>query len=63
MTLALANLNLDFSFVKIEAPTEYRQLGVVLAKSKRSAAEVGEAHALLAVWAPYSSPPRRIHRT
>lgn len=43
-TLALANLNFDFSLVKVEAPVEYRQLGVALARKRRSAAEIGKAH-------------------
>ena len=43
-TLALANLNFDFSLVKLEAPAEYRPLGSALAKKRRSTAEHGLAH-------------------
>ncbi|KAH8886293.1 hypothetical protein GQ53DRAFT_602151, partial [Thozetella sp. PMI_491] len=43
-TLALANLNFDFSLVKIEAPPEYKELGMALAETRRSAAEHGPVH-------------------
>ncbi|KAI3327294.1 hypothetical protein HD806DRAFT_388891 [Xylariaceae sp. AK1471] len=43
-TLALANANFDFSLIKIEAPAEYRELGLALPKKKRSEAEDGSVH-------------------
>jgi hypothetical protein len=43
-TLALANANFDFSLVKIEAPAEYRELGLALHEKKRSEAENGSVH-------------------
>ena len=43
-TLALANLNFDFSLVKVEAPPEYRQLGANLSPYRREEAEAGAAH-------------------
>ncbi|KAL6405898.1 hypothetical protein AUP68_10782 [Ilyonectria robusta] len=43
VTIAAANLNFEFSLVKIEAPAEYQPLGRVLSPSR-----VNEAEA----WAP-----------
>lgn len=43
-TVALANLNFDFSLVKVEAPAEYRPLGLALAKKRRFTAENGLVH-------------------
>ncbi|KAI0599507.1 hypothetical protein F4775DRAFT_591297 [Biscogniauxia sp. FL1348] len=44
-TVALANANFDFSLIRYEAPAEYRELGLALAKNKKSEAEDGQAHA------------------
>jgi hypothetical protein len=43
-TLPLANINFDFSLLKIEAPTEYSPLGKALAPRRREAAEYGPKH-------------------
>lgn len=43
-TLALANLNFDFSLCKVEAPMEYQGLGECLSKRRRTAAESGNEH-------------------
>ena len=43
-TLALANLNFDFSLIKVEAPIEYQGLGAALSTRRRSAAEHGVSH-------------------
>ena len=43
-TVALANINFDFSLFKIEAPTEYRELGAALSTRRRAAAEQGSSH-------------------
>ena len=43
-TLALANLNFDFSLVKIEAPAEHQRLGDALSRKHRAAAEGGQYH-------------------
>jgi hypothetical protein len=43
-TLALANLNFDFSLVKVEPPAEYKDLGLALSSKRRSAAESGPSH-------------------
>ena len=43
-TLALANLNIDFSIIKIEAPPEFRDLGSALSSKRKSAAEHGMSH-------------------
>ncbi|XDG08355.1 hypothetical protein ABKA04_007970 [Annulohypoxylon sp. FPYF3050] len=43
-TLALANLNFDFSLVKIEAPKEFHQLGKDLSTWRRKTAEEGSVH-------------------
>ena len=42
--LALANINHDFSVVKVEAPVEYQALGNYLSEERRSNAEEGSAH-------------------
>lgn len=41
---SLANLNFDFSLVKLEAPAEFRGLGNSLSLWRRTAAENGAAH-------------------
>lgn len=41
---SLANLNFDFSLVKLEAPAEFRGLGNSLSPWRRTAAENGAAH-------------------
>lgn len=43
-TLALANLNLDFSIIKVEAPKEFMSLGANLASQRRAIAEDGYLH-------------------
>src|SRR5436189_2973436 len=43
-TLALANLNVDFALVKVEAPPEYKGVGASLSTVRRSAAEHGDPH-------------------
>ncbi|RYP14753.1 hypothetical protein DL765_006168 [Monosporascus sp. GIB2] len=43
-TLALANLNLDVSMVKVQVPTEYRGLDAALTSKRREVAEEGSAH-------------------
>ena len=43
-TLALANVNFDFSLIKVEAPVEYKDLGAALSTKRRSAAEQGASH-------------------
>jgi hypothetical protein len=43
-TIALANLNFDFSLVKYEAPQEFRALGEKLSSQRRNEAEGGQAH-------------------
>ncbi|KAF3142514.1 hypothetical protein TWF594_005413 [Orbilia oligospora] len=43
-TLALFNLNLDCSLVKVDAPAEYPPFGNALTKFRRNQAEVGSAH-------------------
>ncbi|CZR61769.1 uncharacterized protein PAC_11666 [Phialocephala subalpina] len=43
-TLALANLNFDFSLVKIEAPKEYRDFGMRLSSQRSEEAENGLTH-------------------
>lgn len=45
-TLALANLNFDFSLCKIEAPMEYHGLGECISKRRRADAEGGNEHVL-----------------
>ncbi|KAI1327271.1 hypothetical protein F5Y16DRAFT_421091 [Xylariaceae sp. FL0255] len=43
-TLALANLNFDFSLVKLDAPSEFQPLGRALSSWRRTTAESGPAH-------------------
>jgi len=43
-TLALANLDLDFSIIKVEAPKEFISLGANLAPQRRAIAEDGHLH-------------------
>ncbi|KAE8383062.1 hypothetical protein BDV26DRAFT_277527 [Aspergillus bertholletiae] len=42
--LALASLNFDFSLFKIEAPQEYKAVGMSLSPSRKQNAEEGPAH-------------------
>ncbi|KAF3910689.1 hypothetical protein ABW21_db0207196 [Orbilia brochopaga] len=44
-TLALVNLNFDFSLVKLEAPKEFEGVGSALSPLRRSEAEEGRTHA------------------
>ncbi|RAL04544.1 uncharacterized protein BO80DRAFT_398847 [Aspergillus ibericus CBS 121593] len=44
--IALAQLNFDFSLVKVEAPVELQPLGKQLSKSRRQSAEDGSFHIL-----------------
>ena len=43
-SLSLANLSLDLSLIKLEAPKEYTGLGAALSSRRRSQAEEGNAH-------------------
>ena len=43
-TLALANINFDFSLVRMEAPLEYRGVGAVLSSKRKREAEDGSTH-------------------
>ena len=43
-TLALANINFDFSIFRVEAPQEYKDLGANLSKDRRDEAEIGTCH-------------------
>ncbi|KAF4543355.1 uncharacterized protein LTHEOB_54 [Lasiodiplodia theobromae] len=43
-TIALANLNFDFSLVKLDAPVEFRGLGAALTTKRREVAEDGSSH-------------------
>ncbi|KAE8450728.1 hypothetical protein EG329_005641 [Mollisiaceae sp. DMI_Dod_QoI] len=43
-TVALASLNFDFSLVKVEAPSEYKELGISLSQQRSKEAENGIAH-------------------
>lgn len=43
-SVALANLSFDFSLVKVEAPSEYKDLGICLSHSRSKEAENGIAH-------------------
>jgi hypothetical protein len=43
-SFALANLNFDFSLIKVESPLEYRGLGAALSSQRRESAEDGEPH-------------------
>jgi hypothetical protein len=43
-TFALANLNIDFSLFKVDAPPEFHPFGNCLSKSRRAEAEDGSLH-------------------
>jgi len=43
-SLSLANLNFDFSLVKLQAPKEFQQLGNTLSSWRRKDAETGSTH-------------------
>ena len=43
--IGLANINFDFSLVKLEAPVEFQGLGNALSKTRKSEAESGLIHA------------------
>lgn len=43
-TLALAQINFDFSLYKVEAPKEFQQLGAALSSRRRRSAEEGSLH-------------------
>lgn len=43
-TLALANINFDFSLVKLEAPLEYKGLGTALSTKRKREAEEASTH-------------------
>ena len=43
-TLALANINFDFSLFRVDAPKEFQALGANLSAHRRQAAEVGTPH-------------------
>jgi hypothetical protein len=43
-TLALVNVNADFSLIKLEAPSEFRELGRSLTHHRREMAEEGAVH-------------------
>ncbi|MCJ1393488.1 hypothetical protein MMC18_006363 [Xylographa bjoerkii] len=43
-TLALANINFDFSMVKLTAPTEYQGLGASISHKRKRKAEDGSTH-------------------
>jgi hypothetical protein len=43
-TLALANLNFDFTLFKFEAPKEFREIGTSLSLRRRDDAEQGKIH-------------------
>ncbi|KAF2012806.1 hypothetical protein BU24DRAFT_465163 [Aaosphaeria arxii CBS 175.79] len=45
-TAAAANINFDFTLIKVEAPKEFQPLGDSLALVKRAEAESGSAHVL-----------------
>lgn len=43
-TLALANINFDFSLVRVDAPPEFQLLGANLSNHRRQQAETGTPH-------------------
>jgi hypothetical protein len=43
-TLALANINFDFSLYKVEPPSEYKTIGKLLSPTRQEAAEYGSLH-------------------
>ncbi|KAF5536829.1 hypothetical protein FNAPI_11603 [Fusarium napiforme] len=45
-TLALANLNFDFSLFRVDAPAEYKTIGERLSPRRRDAAETGAEHVI-----------------
>ncbi|OJJ45239.1 hypothetical protein ASPZODRAFT_557669 [Penicilliopsis zonata CBS 506.65] len=45
-TLALANVNFDFTLIKIDAPKEFTDVGLQLSSQRRHEAEMGSAHVL-----------------
>ncbi|KAF2963145.1 hypothetical protein GQX73_g10435 [Xylaria multiplex] len=63
-TLALANLNFDFSLVKIDAPKEFLQLGKALSPWRRKNAEEGSTHRtarkLGALFEQIANPPEEL---
>lgn len=42
--MAAANLNFDFTLVRVEAPPEYQPLGQLISSSRRQNAEWGDSH-------------------
>ncbi|KAI1747770.1 hypothetical protein F4782DRAFT_535045 [Xylaria castorea] len=63
-TLALANLNFDFSLIKLNAPKEFLQLGKALSPTRRKNAEEGSTHRtarkLGALFEQVASPPEQL---
>ncbi|KAI1424138.1 hypothetical protein F5Y12DRAFT_754138 [Xylaria sp. FL1777] len=63
-TLALANLNFDFSLVKIGAPKEFLNIGNGLSQRRRKNAEEGSTHRtarkLGALFEQVANPPERL---
>jgi hypothetical protein len=43
-SLSLANLNFDFTLIKLDAPTEFKGLGMTISKERKSKAEDGALH-------------------
>jgi hypothetical protein len=43
-TLALANINLDFSLIRVSPPKEYEGLATALSRHRRENAEEGQLH-------------------
>jgi hypothetical protein len=44
VTLAAANINFDFSLMKVEVPTEFQPIGTSLSEKRRMDAEIGTPH-------------------
>lgn len=44
VTLAAANINFDFSLMKVEVPTEFQPIGTSLSDKRRMDAEIGTPH-------------------
>ncbi|KAI1735416.1 hypothetical protein F4680DRAFT_304183 [Xylaria scruposa] len=63
-TLAFANINFDFSLIKIKAPKEFLQLGKALSPTRRKNAEEGSTHRtarkLGALFDQVASPPEEL---
>ncbi|TRX93447.1 hypothetical protein FHL15_005722 [Xylaria flabelliformis] len=63
-TLALANINFDFSLIKFKAPKEFLQLGKALSPTRRKNAEEGSTHRtarkLGALFEQVASPPEEL---